>query len=128
MWAEVVDEAQGFYKLDNIPFYVPLIACNDVVFAEYDDAESFLTYRKTIEHSGNSTIHVIIMDDSYEINTLREIFDTLGCESERLNHKYFAMEVPAQLEYIPIKKKLNELRKDDILDYAESCLSENHQY
>lgn len=64
MWATIVDEERGHYKLDSIPFYAQSIACDDVIFAEYDEDESMLTYRETIEFSGNSTIHVVLMNDS----------------------------------------------------------------
>ena len=58
MWAETVDSEKGLYKLSNIPFYASA-SCDDIVFAEYDKDEERLTYRKTIEHSGNSTIQVV---------------------------------------------------------------------
>lgn len=128
MWAIIVDVNKGLYKLDNIPFYAPLVATHDIVFAEYDDTEERLTYRRTVEYSGNSTIHVVIMDKSTDINTIRDIFNELGCTSERLNDGYFSMEIPAGLLYNPIKKKLEELENGEIISYAESCLSSQHQY
>ena len=128
MWAEVVDLEKGYYKLDNIPFYVPLIASDDVVFAEYDDMESMLTYRKTVKYSGNSTIHVIIMNDKYEINTIRKIFEVMSCVSERYSDKYFALEIPFDIDYVPVKQKLDEMENEEIIGYAETCLSEKHQY
>ena len=39
MWATVVDKDKGFYRLDNIPFYGPIVASDDIVFAEYDEKE-----------------------------------------------------------------------------------------
>ena len=30
MWAEIIDAANGLYKLDNIPFYAPLLASEDI--------------------------------------------------------------------------------------------------
>jgi hypothetical protein len=38
------------------------------------------------------------------------------------------MEIPVTVDYIPVKRKLDELEKAKIIDYAESCLSEKHQY
>lgn len=70
MWAEIVDKENGFYKLDSIPFYGPFVASDDIVFAEYDDDEGMLTYKHTVENSGNSIVTVVIMDDSAEINTI----------------------------------------------------------
>jgi hypothetical protein len=115
------------YKLDNIPFYAPSIASEDIVLAEYDESEKMLTYRKTIEYSGNSTIHVVVMDKTTEINTIRDSFKEYGCTSERLNDGYFAMEIPAGLDYNPIKEKLDELERQEIIGYAESCLSNEHR-
>ena len=36
MWATIVDKNKGLYKLDSIPFYAPLVASDDIVFAEFD--------------------------------------------------------------------------------------------
>ncbi len=74
MWANIVDHEKGLYKLDSIPFYAPLIASDDIIFAEYDEKELMLTYRNTIEYSGNSTVWVVVMDDSIEINEIRKNF------------------------------------------------------
>ena len=126
MWAKIVDEEKGYYQLDNIPFYVPVTASGDIVFAEFDNDEQTLTYRSTIEFSGNSTIHVIIMNNNDEINNIRETFNKMGCKSERLNNRYFAMEIPANIDYQPIKQKLEEMKEEEIIGYAESCLGENH--
>jgi hypothetical protein len=128
MWTTIVDKEKGYYKLDNIPFYAELIAIDDVVFAEYDEDESMLTYRKTVEFSGNSTIHVILMNDVLDINNIRKTFEDMDCESEKLNGKYFAMDIPARVDYKFIKLKLDELEKDEIIGYAETCLSERHKY
>jgi len=128
LWAFIVDADKGLYKIDNIPFYVPLVASDDIVFAEYDEDEERLIYRKTIEYSGNSTIHVVIMDEKTDINSVRDVFKTLGCVSERVDDNYFAMEVPASISYDSIKYRLEELEKNGIIGYAESCLSNLHRY
>jgi hypothetical protein len=127
MWAEIVDLEKNYYRINNIPFYVPKLASGDLVWAEYNEAENMLTYRKTIEYSGNSIIHIIIMDDKLSVDAIRVMFDELGCDSEKINN-YFALEVPAYVDYQPVKKRLDELENDRMIDYAESCLSENHQY
>nr|WP_294895575.1 DUF4265 domain-containing protein [uncultured Pedobacter sp.] len=125
MWATIVDKEKGLYKLDNIPFYAPL-SSNDIVFAEYDELEQMLTYRKTVEFSGNSTIQIVLMDKSKDINDIRELFEELGCISEKLNDGYFVMEIPSSIDYKNIKEKLEQLTTDKIIDYAEPCLSDEH--
>ena len=51
----------------------------------------------------------------------------MKCPSERYNDKYFALEIPFDVDYKIIKLKLNELERDGIIDYAETSLSEKHQ-
>ena len=128
LWAEVVHLEHGYYKLNSIPFYAAKIAPGDVIWAEYNNNEGMLTYRKTVKHSGNSIIHAIIMDDAHKVDDISEIFEAMGCEPAVINHKYFALKVPAAMDYIPVKRKLDELEKNEIIGYAESCLSEKHQY
>lgn len=117
IWAEIVDAHKGLYKLDNIPFYGPLVASDDIIFAEYDDDEGMLTYRRTVENSGNSIVTVVIMDRISAINTFRDIFSGLGCLSERVNDAFFSMKVLADINYHPIKQKLNDLEKKGIIGY-----------
>ena len=125
MWAEIVDTEKGLYKIDNIPFYAS-IASDDIVFAEHDETEQRLTYRKTVEYSGNSTVQVVILDKSIATNDIRDIFNSLGCETEKFKEGYFVMNVPADLDYKVIKKALVEQEKLGIIDYAEPCLSDKH--
>ena len=128
MWATIVDKDNGLYKLNNIPFYGPLVAPGDIIFAEYDQAEQMLTYRRTVEYSGNSIIQVVLLDKSKDINDIRKIFEDLGCISEKVNDGYFSMEVPADKDYRPIKQRLTKLEETAIIGYAEPCLSEKHGY
>jgi hypothetical protein len=127
MWAEIVDAKKGLYKLDNIPFYGPLVATDDIIFAEYDDDEERLTYRETVENSGNSVVTVVILDKATDVNKVRDIFNDLGCLSERVNDAFFSMEVLADNNYLPIKQKLTELEDKGIIGYAEPCLSNIHR-
>lgn len=126
LWANVVDEAKGHYKIDNIPFYGPLLASDDIVWAEYDDVEQMLTYRETITSSGNSVIQVVILNESIEMDEIRNEFEKMGCPSEKFNEGYFVMEIPFNLDYKPIKSKLDQLRSKNLIDYAEPCLSKKH--
>lgn len=127
MWATIIDKDKGFYKLDNIPFYAPLVASDDIVFAEFDKQEQLLTYRKTVKHSGNSTVQIVLMDKAKNINSIRDLFEDLGCISEKMNEGYFSMEVPASVDYKKIKQKLEALEATGTIGYAEPCLAEGHR-
>ena len=127
MWAEIVDAQKGYYKLDNIPFYASA-ACGDIVYAEYEEDENRLLYKKTIRPSGNSTIQVVIMDKEIDTNEIREKVSDYGCETEKYSEGYFVIDVPANKDYNALKTKLNELQENGIIDYAEPYLSKNHWY
>lgn len=125
MWAEIIDQEKGLYKIDSIPFYA-FVASGDIVFAEYDKQEEMLTYRETIEYSGNSTIQVVVMDEEVETNNIRDIFKSLNCETEKFKERYFVINVPADQEYKLIKAELKKLQDKGIIDYAEPVVSNKH--
>jgi hypothetical protein len=127
MWAIIVDAAKGLYKLDSIPFYGPLVASDDIVFAEFDVDEQMLTYRRTVEYSGNSIVLVVMMDKARDINDIRAIFNEFGCISERVNEGYFSMEIPFDKDYTSIKRKLIDLENEGVIDYSEPSLSDKHR-
>ena len=127
MWAEVIDKKSGIYKLDSIPFYGPMIATDDEFYAEFDESEQMLTYQKTTKFSGNSIVLVVITQDGFDKEIIRDQFKDLNCTSEGLNDSYFSMEVLEKVDYFRIKEILTEYEKDGILEYAEPCLSEKHQ-
>lgn len=126
MWAVTIDKEKGLYKLDSIPFYAPNVAAEDIIYAEFDEDQERLTYRYTVEPSGNSTVQVVILDSATETNDIRSLFDALGCSSEKAHEGYFVIDVPFALNYTSVQNKLTELQELGILDYAEPCLSEKH--
>lgn len=126
MWAEVINREEGLFKLNNIPFYGPPVASEDIIHAEFDLVEQSLTFRGVIKSSGNSIIQVVIMREDIQTEEVRTVFKQLGCPSEGMNEKYFSMEVPQTVDYRFIKEKLDELQLGGIIDYAEPCLSDVH--
>jgi hypothetical protein len=128
IWADEVDAGLGYFKLYSIPLYTSHIATDDIVYAEWDDDEVMLTYRETVKPSGNSTVWVVVVDDDTDIDEIRKVFFELDCFSEALSNRYFAMEVKAETSYLHVKDKLNTLKAEKLIDYAEPCLSQKHQY
>jgi len=43
-----------------------------------------------------------------------------------IGERYLALEVKAQNNYFKVKDRLNQLRANGIVDYAESCISAQH--
>ncbi len=104
MWATPVDEKNGIYKLDSIPFYGPEIATEDEFFAEYDELEQMLTFRSITKFSGNSIVLISITQNGIDKEIIRNDFKSLGCTSEGLNDKFFSMEILKSINYLKIKK------------------------
>lgn len=73
MWTEIVDLDKGYFRIENIPFYASF-ACDDIIFAEYDDDEEMLTYRELIKASDNSTIQIVLANKSTKTNNIRGNF------------------------------------------------------
>lgn len=127
MWAEIIDLEKGIFKLDNIPFFGPLIATDDVFFAEYDEKEERLTYRETIETSGNSIVQVVIIEKGFDKEIIREKLKEINCESEGMNETLFAVEVTKEVDYSFVRSILEEYRELSVIDYGEPSLSDKHR-
>ncbi|PBI85100.1 hypothetical protein BSF41_40130 [Flavobacterium sp. ACN2] len=127
MWAEIVDLEKGLFKLDNIPFFGPLIATDDIFYAEYDETEERFMHRKTIQNSGNSIIQVAVLEKGFDKEIIREKLKALNCLSEGLNETFFAAEITKDIDYSLVRSLLNEYESQDIIEFAEPCLSEKHR-
>ena len=127
MWAEIIDLEKGYFKLDNIPFFGPLIATDDIFFAEYDKKEERLVYRKTIESFGNSILQVVILEKGFDKEIIREKLKLINCLSESLNETLFAVEILKDTDYSIVKNLLSEYESALIIEFAEPCLSEKHR-
>lgn len=126
--AEPVDEERGFYRVIAIPLYTPFVATGDVVYAQWSDEEGALTYGEKVQPSGNSTIWVVRTADHTELVDIRGIFEELHCLTRGASDRFFSMEVKEHINYLKIRDKLNELKGEGLIDYAEPYLSEQHQY
>jgi len=120
VWAELLDN--GFYKVDNIPFYAPNVAYGDIISVEKEDDKFY--FEDLIEASGNSTVQIVFFDKSKEKEIMHNL-DILGCSWEGIEGGgYCALDIPLEIDYKNIQFFLNQ--NSDLLDYREACLSETH--
>lgn len=126
MWAEIIDDQKGLYKLDSIPFYGPMISCRDVFKATFDEVEKMLVFNEVFEFSGNSVIQIIIMNENFDKEILRKRLLEYGCESEGVNDKYFVVDIPSEIDYLEVKKMLEEFESKALIQFAEPVLSNQH--
>ncbi|KAF2506756.1 DUF4265 domain-containing protein [Flavobacterium zhairuonense] len=127
MWAEIIDLEKGLFKLDNIPFFGPLIATEDLFYAEFDEKENRFVYKETIENSGNSIVQVLILEKGFDQEIIREKLKAINCQSEGLNETLFAVEIVRDVDYSLVRSILNEYEAQEIIEYAEPCLSDKHR-
>ncbi|MDL2144525.1 DUF4265 domain-containing protein [Flavobacterium tructae] len=127
MWAEILDSEKGLFKLDNIPFFGPLIATDDIFRAEYDENEKCFIHKETIEHSGNSIVQVLILEKEFDKEIIREKLKAINCLSEALNDTFLAVEIAKNTDYSIIKNLLSEYEANAVIEFAEPCLSDKHR-
>src|SRR3954469_8708318 len=82
LWAEILDPESGQYRIDSVPFYIPFVATDDIVTAEYDSEEEALVFVEKIKPSGNSIVWVVIMSNVIKMDMIRQIMQDMGCASE----------------------------------------------
>lgn len=120
IWAELLNS--GYYRVDNIPFYAPNIAYNDIISVEKDNNKFY--FEDLIETSGNSTVQIVFFDKSKEPEIIQNL-EMLGCSWEGMEGGgYYAIDVPANVDYSKVRNFF--IQSSEILDYKEACLSEKH--
>lgn len=113
-----------YFKIDNIPFFAPNLALNDIIKTEVEDGLRY--FDDLITPSGNSTIQIVFFKID-EIPRVIQKIEDLGCKWESMENKpYFAVDIPAIFDYSSIKFLLDHEMDTLVLDYKEACLSENH--
>lgn len=127
MWAEIIDLEKGYFKLDNIPFFGPLIATDDIFRAEYDENEKIFMHKETIENSGNSIVQVLVLEEGFDKEIIREKLKMINCVSEVLNDTFFAVEIVRNTDYSLVKSILDEYESLAVIEFAEPCLSDKHR-
>ncbi len=119
-----VQKSNEYFKVDNIPFYAPNLALNDIISVEVDQGE--LYFDELIQASGHSTLQIVFFDDNCSDEVLKYL-ENFECSWEGMkNEPYYSIDIPPHIDYSGIKSYLIEQRKVKILDFQEACLSDNH--
>jgi len=127
MWGKIIDLEKGHFKLDNIPFFGPLIATDDIFRAVFDEDKKFWIHKETIQNSGNSILQVLILAEGFDASIIREKLKVINCASEALNETFFAVEIIKDVDYSLVKSLLSEYESLSIIEFTEPCLSEKHK-
>ena len=126
IWAEPL--GNNLFKIDNVPFFVKGISCEDIVEATPDSLGE-LRYRSLITPSEHSTLRVIVFRDSLDtrpladrVADLRSRLAGAGCLTE-LSHiaGLVAVDVTAASIENAIRL-LQEGENADLWQYEEGAL------
>lgn len=112
-WASEIDKGKGIYRLESIPFYAKSLAYGDLIEVKYDEDENSLVLSDILEFSGHSTVQVVTLTELAEGEEIRAVFHSIGCNTERLNSRYFAMDVPAAVPFKSVKEQLVALQETE---------------
>jgi hypothetical protein len=120
VWA--AKEGNG-YRIKNIPFFAPNIAYDDIISVEDDNGELF--FDDIIKESGNSTIQVIIYNEN-DFEEVTKKIESFKCGWEGSYLKgYISVNIPKEINYLPVKAFLVSESENKKLDYKEACLAHN---
>ena len=119
MWA--VPVANG-YKIDNIPFYVREVACEDVVSADLD-TDGALHFVALVAASGHSTVRLWFANEK-DVIEVRESLRNMGCSSEMDLSRLVAVDIPPSIPYERVRAYLDHLEREAVLEYEEACLGQ----
>ncbi|WP_063742769.1 DUF4265 domain-containing protein [Flavobacterium psychrophilum] len=122
VWAIKED---NYYRIQNIPFFIPNIAFGDLISVEIDENE--LYFDEIIETSENSTLQVIFFDEK-DVKTITTKLQSFNCgwEGSHLS-RYISINVPKNENYFELKEYLTQLTNSKIIEFKEACLSNKHK-
>lgn len=121
MWAQVIDQEQGLYQLDNVPFFVTSYSLGDIVLVETEDEQ--LIVKGLEKESGNSTLQIMMMQADMK-SAVQQALEKLGCDWEESHlPDYFSVNVPSAITYAPVSRYLKKAKKQGLLAYREACLA-----
>jgi hypothetical protein len=116
----VVPGDDGWYRIDNIPFFVRGISAGDEVSGVRIEGE--LWFAKLERSIGHRTVRVIVFDPGRLRDVLTELH-ALGCDSE-VSHlpQLAAVDIPPHVDPAPIVALLRAGRAAGTVDYEEASV------
>jgi hypothetical protein len=110
----------GYYCIDNIPFYAKGVSSGDVVTVVPNEGQ--LQFERVVRSSGNSVVRLYVSDLS-DMQATRDSFRERGCESElHSNPKFIAVEVPSRVGADPVDELLEVGAKSGRWEYEWGVL------
>ncbi|HEV2636992.1 MAG TPA: DUF4265 domain-containing protein [Actinocrinis sp.] len=125
MWA--VDLGGGLARVDNVPWFVPRIAANDVVRAAPDE-HGTLWFVERVTASGNCTIRVLPFPDGALAGSRKaviDLFEPMGVYGEGVEqYGLVALDVPPGADLAAVKGQLIRGQHEGWWNFEEGCVGD----
>ncbi len=109
LWAEKV--GLNRYRLNNNPFFIYGISCDDTVEAEAMADTAMLRFTKLIGKSGNRTIRVYSERPEIHEDGFIPVLDgikALGCDYEGFAPRMISINIPPEVDWETVTSFLNQ--------------------
>ncbi|WP_170136348.1 DUF4265 domain-containing protein [Nannocystis exedens] len=116
LWAN--PRVDGTYEIASIPYYTYDVARGDIVSVNEEDGE--LLFDKLLHESGNSVLRIIVRNAEC-VDDVQRMLKGLGCDTEA-SGRLVAVNVPAQVDYGPLRERLLAGEEQDRWGFEEAVL------
>lgn len=119
LWARRTKD--GYYELDNSPFYALDVSWKDVVDIE-EVPDGTLQFKRVVKQSGHSTIRVVTLKKG-ELEPIKRKLEKLGCSWEGGDvPSLISVDIPPHIDIEPVRNLLQEGSDHGFFDYEESAV------
>lgn len=114
----------GYYSIENAPFFAESIAYGDLVEVESEDGKLFVT--QVVWESDNSTLQIVLFKLDRKDQVTHELLK-LGCDWEGSHStRLSSVNIPKNVDYSQVPNYMNMLLESGVCDFKEACLSDKH--
>ena len=117
------------YKLIEIPLWSYSLSLGDTISVSDDPLGNGLSFEAFSEFSGNSTVQIVELIKGGIFQIVPKLEEIVGKDNIRFNSSsYIAVNIPAEIDYMPLRLFLKEYESKEIISFTEARLGKNHEY
>lgn len=119
LWAKNV--GRGLFRVENIPFLVYGVSVHDVVRAK--EHGGVLQFARVAKYGGHSTYRVFLKAETVpgdgRVQQGERRLRKMGCSIERAGKKWFAVDVPPEVDVYAAYELMEELEEAGVWEFEE---------
>jgi hypothetical protein len=117
-WLWVLPSDDGYFTVDSIPFDIMGVSVGDEVSGFVENGH--LNFGAVIQQSGNRTVRLKLHNSSLDEVLKILHLEQVDYEGSQVNGAMYAINIPAFVSYGEVKRRLDLLESDGILEYEEA--------